>query len=286
MLFEVEHTTRYDYSEPVRLEPLAVRLRPRSDRSQSLLFYEMNLEPAPAGRTEVSDLDGNDYVMAWFTDPTTSLQISTRLQAETLRANPFDYLVLDPVLLELPMRYPPDESKALFRYLQPSGDAVVTALAWDIVRATDGSAPGFLTELSGRLAAEIEGEVRLKGEAFDPGETLRLGKGSCRDAAVLFMDVCRSVGLAARFVSGYQEGDPEAGEKYLHAWAEVYLSGVGWRGFDPTLGLAVADRHLALAAGPTAASAAPSEGSYRGTALSSMKATLEVRVTESGGLPI
>ena len=278
MIFEVEHTTRFDYSEPVKLEPLAVRLRPRADRSQFLLYFEMNLDPAPAGLTEVSDLDGNDTVMAWFTEETTSLEISTRLQAETLRTNPFDYLVLDPRLLELPMKYPIEESGALFRNLQPSGDTDVTALAWDLLSAGGGSAPLFLTELAGRLAADIEGEVRLEGEPYAPAETLSRGRGSCRDVAVLFMDACRSVGLAARFVSGYHEGDPDIDEKYLHAWAEVYLSRVGWRGFDPTLGLAVADRHLAVAAGPTAGSAAPSEGSYRGTALSSMKADLQVKV--------
>jgi transglutaminase-like putative cysteine protease len=278
VIFEVEHTTRYDYSEPVKLEPLAVRLRPRADRSQHVLSFELNLDPAPAGLTEISDLDGNDTALAWFTEGTTSLEISTRVRAETFRTNAFDYIVLDPALIELPMRYPAEESAALVRYMQPGGDPAVSELAREVLQSAGGEAPLFLTQLSGRLAAEIEGEVRLQGQPLSPAETLSRGRGSCRDAAVLFMDACRSVGLAARFVSGYQEGDPEVDEKYLHAWAEVYLSRVGWRGFDPTLGLAVSDRHLAVAAGPTAASTLPSEGSYRGTALSAMKAGLQVKV--------
>jgi transglutaminase-like putative cysteine protease len=62
------------------------------------------------------------------------------------------------------------------------------------------------------------------------------------------MEICRAMGLAARFVSGYQEGDVEQDNRDLHAWAEVYLPGGGWRGYDPTHGLAVSDRHVALAA--------------------------------------
>lgn len=281
MIFEVEHTTRYDYSEPVKLEPLALRLRPRSDRSQQVRHFELELDPPPAGLSEISDLEGNDTALAWFTDQTTSLEISTRLRAETLRTNAFDYIVLNPASLQVPMRYPDTETRVLFRYLQSSGDAAVSGLARKLRASVDNDAPSFLTGLAGQLADQIEGEVRLEGQPLEPGETLRRGRGSCRDAAVLFMDACRSVGIAARFVSGYQEGDPAVEEKYLHAWAEVYLSGVGWRGFDPTLGLAVSDRHLALAAGPTAASTLPSEGNYRGNAVSAMKADLQVRVLPS-----
>ncbi|MEX0789461.1 MAG: transglutaminase family protein, partial [Actinomycetota bacterium] len=192
--------------------------------------------------------------------------------------NPFDYLVLDDGRMQLPMRYPAEESGALLRYSRPTGDPAVVELAHEVLRSSGGSAPSFLTQLSSRLASAVEGEVRMEGEPFEPAETLRRGRGSCRDAAVLFMDACRTVGLAARFVSGYQEGNPKIEEKYLHAWAEVYLSRVGWRGFDPTLGLAVADRHLALAADADPGRTTPYEGSYRGTAVSSMKADLQVRV--------
>jgi transglutaminase-like putative cysteine protease len=79
------------------------------------------------------------------------------------------------------------------------------------------------------------------------------------------MDACRSVGLAARFVSGYQQGAPDL-EHDLHAWAEVYLPWAGWRGYDPTQGLAVADQHIALAASARPEQAAPIVGSFRGAA--------------------
>src|SRR5262249_17936328 len=89
-------------------------------------------------------------------------------------------------------------------------------------------------------------------------------QGACRDLAVLFIDACRCLGIAARFVSGYQEGYGSTAKQDLHAWAEVYLPGAGWRGYDPTHGLAVADRHGAVAAAPDPLNAAPVTATYRG----------------------
>jgi transglutaminase-like putative cysteine protease len=84
------------------------------------------------------------------------------------------------------------------------------------------------------------------------------------------MEVCRAMGLAARFVSGYQEGDLDQDERHLHAWVEVYLPGGGWRGYDPTHGLAIADRHMALVA-----SAVPSYASPIVGAITPVKSAIE-----------
>jgi transglutaminase-like putative cysteine protease len=105
---------------------------------------------------------------------------------------------------------------------------------------------------------------------MEPGETLAGRSGACRDTAMLYVEACRSQGLAARFVSGYSmHHPPEVTEQELHAWAEVYLPGAGWRAYDPSLGLAVADGHVALAAAPDHRLAAPVSGSYRGTGVGS-----------------
>jgi transglutaminase-like putative cysteine protease len=100
---------------------------------------------------------------------------------------------------------------------------------------------------------------------------------------MLYVEACRSLGLAARFVSGYSMHHPEeVSEHELHAWAEMYLPGAGWRGYDPSLGLAVADGHVVLTAAPDHQLAAAFSGSYRGTAIgSSMRYAVEVRTAAS-----
>jgi transglutaminase-like putative cysteine protease len=95
--------------------------------------------------------------------------------------------------------------------------------------------------------------------------------------AVLFMEVCRLSGIPARFVSGYLESDPEPDGQELHAWAEVFIPGAGWRSYDPTLGLAVQDRHVALAASAQPFLTAPVIGAYRGTGVTGTLET-EVRI--------
>jgi len=114
---------------------------------------------------------------------------------------------------------------------------------------------------------------------MSPADTLASRTGACRDTAMLYVAACRSLGLAARFVSGYSMHHPEeVSEHELHAWAEVYLPGAGWRGYDPSLGLAVADGHVVLTAAPDHHLAAAVSGSYRGTGVgSSMRYAVEVR---------
>jgi transglutaminase-like putative cysteine protease len=101
--------------------------------------------------------------------------------------------------------------------------------------------------------------------------------GSCRDLAVLFCAVCRAVGVAARFVSGYECGATSMEHAYMHAWAEVYLEGGGWRGYDPSRGLAVSTFHVPVAAAADAQLAAPVSGTYRGAAGSKMDFSISIQ---------
>ena len=100
-------------------------------------------------------------------------------------------------------------------------------------------------------------------------------EGSCRDLAQVFLEASRSKGFAARFVSGYVAYEEED-QRELHAWAEVYLPGGGWRGFDATTGLAVMEQHIVLARSAQAANAAPLSGSFRGAGIA--KLSTEVRI--------
>ena len=117
-------------------------------------------------------------------------------------------------------------------------------------------------------------EFRPSGAPNQPQETLASKRGSCRDWAILYMAAARAVGLAARFVSGYYfDEKPELAE--LHAWVEVYIPGGGWRGFDPSLGLACYGHHIALATGASAAVTAPIQGTFKGDARAEMKLEIE-----------
>jgi transglutaminase-like putative cysteine protease len=128
---------------------------------------------------------------------------------------------------------------------------------------------------------------RLDGDPFEPAACLTAQRGACRDTAMLYVAACRSLGLAARFVSGYSmHHPPEVTEHELHAWAEVYLPGAGWRGYDPSLGLAVADGHVVLAAAPDHRLAAAVSGRYRGTGVASQLAyRVVVQASASDALP-
>jgi transglutaminase-like putative cysteine protease len=136
----------------------------------------------------------------------------------------------------------------------------------------------FLTELNAQIHRECQYQIRETGAALPPGVTWSQRSGSCRDYAVLFAEACRAVGLAARFVSGYQEGDPDRRDRHLHAWAEVYLPGGGWRGFDPTQHAAVGDHYIALVASPLSTYTAPLSGSIKpGGVQSEMTYQLEIK---------
>jgi transglutaminase-like putative cysteine protease len=108
--------------------------------------------------------------------------------------------------------------------------------------------------------------------------TLREHDGTCRDLTVLFCAACRSAGIAARFVSGYECEAATQDSADMHAWAEVYLPGGGWRGYDPSQGLAVSTSHVAVAAAANPAMAASVSGIYRGAVRSRMQFAIAMQV--------
>jgi transglutaminase-like putative cysteine protease len=277
MLYEITHRSEITYSGPVFLEPYVLRLRPRSDGSQHLHEFRLEVEPEPAGLSEIVDLDGNSVTRLWFNGTTDRFRLVTRSRVETRRVNPWDYLT-QRELNTLPLRYPEPETQLLLPYRVPSETSEpVARLAERAAKASDGEVVRFLSSLCELIYQNLTVVVRDDGWPLSPNETLGRGEGSCRDLALLYMDAVRWMGLAARFVSGYQEGDPDQDRRDMHAWAEIYVPGAGWRGYDPTHGLAVADRHIAVAAAPRPQEAAPTEGTFRGTGVAStLSATIEI----------
>jgi len=279
MLLQVRHALQFTYSQPVFCEPLVVRLRPREDGSQSVLDYRLDIWPPPSGTSEHRDLEGNSATCVWFDGLRQSLSVSASLIVETCRRNPFDF-VLRHEALTVPMKLRPRDAVVLEPYARRESicaNDTVFALASAISRASQHRTVAFLTRLAAYLHQRYPTIVRPDGEPWPAEHTLSERCGSSRDLTVLYCEVCRAMGIPTRFVSGYLPRGTDSGEQHLHAWSEVYLPGAGWRGFDPSLGLATADGHVAAAAGRTFHDAAPCEGVFRGTgARSTLKTQLHV----------
>lgn len=264
MYYHICHTTTYNYSGPVFLQPHTVRLRPRCDSWQKLHSFSLVVEPNPCKVSHITDLDGNAIAQVWFQEATQHLKLQVTTEVETYQTNPFDYL-LEPWATSLPIDYPSSLLSQLQPYQQSYGlasDYAIAQLAQELYQDVQGETLSFLRALNQHLYETCEQTIRETGNPWPAGVTLRQKRGSCRDVAVVFMEVCRAVGLAARFVSGYQEGDPDQEHRHLHAWVEVYLPGGGWRGYDPTHGLAVSDRHVALVASALPSYATPVSGNF------------------------
>jgi len=264
MRISVEHSTIYRYDAEVTQEPHTFRLTPRCDASQRVLRHELEITPAPAGRSTSLDHDGNVVVEAWFLGPMTELAVRSSFEVETLRENPFDFVFGGPVLPE-PLR------SALAPYLTFDRCERVRTFAGEIGRPDP---LDFVAELNRRIFEEFGHTVRDEGPAESPESTLAARSGTCRDLAVLYCAACRSVGIPARFVSGYEASEQE--RRDMHAWAEVYLRGGGWRGYDPSQGLAVTTSHVAVAAAADPRLAAPASGTYRGAARARMNYRIEI----------
>ena len=277
MLFRIRHSLHYRYDRPVFFEPLTVRLTPRQDSFQRLLHHNLEVEPPPSGRSDGLDANGNASQVFWFDDLRERLDLTATMEVETLLDNPFDWIISDPAVANLPARYDAATALSLSPFLaeEPVDPEVATWAAQLAAGVGQATAP-FLMALADGIHHGFHHVGRPDGDPMEPAETLAGRSGACRDTAILYMAACRSQGLAARFVSGYSmHHPPEVTEQELHAWAEVYLPGAGWRAYDPSLGLAVADGHVALATAPDHRGAAPVSGSYRGTGVGS---TMDYRV--------
>lgn len=268
MRYTIVHSTLYTYSHPVQLGTHCVKLCPRNDGAQQLYRFELTVDPAPRQQAPLLDPEGNCCHRVWFEPtPVTQLKFVTTTEVETVRTNPFDYLTA-PWAIALPLDYPGSLALRLSPYLARYNAAIlhpkVIEFAHEMLYQVNGNVGLFVSQLTQAIYNRCQYIQRLDGEPYPAGITLTHQEGTCRDFAVLWIDACRAVGLAARFVSGYQQGDPEqtadAPQHDLHAWAEVYIPGGGWRGFDPTLGLAVADGHVAIATAADPRHAAPVRG--------------------------
>ncbi len=266
MRWKIEHSLCYRYSEPIVLGVQNIRLRPRADTRQQVLRFELNIRPPPSFLTNHTDSENNAITTAWFQGNHQSLEIVAYIEVETSDSNPFDFILPEPAMDHLPLVYQePDRSllgmyRTLEQEVPPELDDFLKPV---LIEAKHETVP-FLNRLAVHISNSLKRENRERGDPWPPQKTLQKGKGSCRDYAWLYIVACRSLGLAARFVSGYHVPFSPREKPDLHSWAEIFMPGAGWIGFDPSLGLAASNRHIALAASYDPAHAAPSGGMFWG----------------------
>jgi len=286
MFLTVRHNTVYSYDHPVVLEPHTIRLTPRGDSYRHLIERTMTIIPEPDGTSLNLDYNGSLCHLVWFKRPACALTVISRIILNLNEVNPFDYIVHPPGCTELPMRYPAGMINQLRPYLlsHPAHEQVKN-FALSVMQESKNNVLEFLSLLCRKVREHCAYETRDNGEPHPAEKVLFQRRGSCRDLAVLYIAAARAVGLSARFVSGYYF-DQSPKHPQLHAWAEVYIPGGGWRGYDPTIGLACYGHHIALAAGAMASEASAIEGTFLGKPGSQMEVNIEYEYLKQLSRPV
>lgn len=282
----LQHGTRYRYDRPVALGPHEIRLEPLPACRTPVSSYTLSVRPARHAMNWYYDAAGNHVARVLFQEKTPLLEIDVDLTADLKPVNPFDFLI-EPAVERYPFGYDDPVRRDLSPYLAPveSGERLRRWLTDFLAPETAGGrgTVDLLVRINQRLSQDIAYVTRLEHGVQPCEDTLRLRSGSCRDSGWLLVQLLRHLGFAARFVSGYLiqlVGDgpdaPATDRADLHAWADVYVPGAGWIGFDPTSGLLAAEGHIPLARSSTHELAAPVTGSVE-PCHSEMEASASVR---------
>jgi transglutaminase-like putative cysteine protease len=265
--YKILHRTYYNFPAEVRLQPHELRLRPREGHELHIESSSLIISPTASVRWQ-RDMEDNSIAIASFTSATRQLSIESEVIISQYNEKPLDFLVAD-YAVDFPFAYTPDEQVVLLPYMIMALPESMDLLTAEVAKVWQAGEPIQTAALLQRLIVHINQSlpyaIREEPGVQTPQETLSKQSGSCRDFAYLFMEIARSLGMAARFVSGYLNAEPSSADfGATHAWAEVYLPGVGWKGFEPTSGLIVGPNHIAVAVARLPDSVPPVAGSYIG----------------------
>jgi transglutaminase-like putative cysteine protease len=274
--YKIIHRTYYNFSGPITLGLHTLRLRPREDHELRIEAFDLKIEPS-ADVLWHRDVEDNSIAIASFAKPTQQLAIESEVIIQQYLENPLDFLVAD-YAVDYPFSYQQDDLVLLSPYMAVAGGETAAKLSrWIDSVWRQGEAIqtySLLQRLTSSIYQGMSYQVREEPGVQAATHTLAQGSGSCRDFAQLLMAAARQLGFAARFVTGYLHAPLSPAAGATHAWAEIYLPGAGWKGFDPTTGSIAGADHIPVAVSRLAESVPPVEGSFRGAA----RAQLDVGV--------
>jgi transglutaminase-like putative cysteine protease len=296
----VHHTTVYRYREPVGLGEHRMMFRPRESHDLRLIGASLSISPQPLHLRWLHDPFDNSVAVATFSGTTTELRFESDVTLEHFETSLPEY-PLEEYAQSYPFRYSDEDFPNLMRALAhhyPS--EIVSEWALQFLDPADTTPTmKILRSMTHGIRDQIVYTRRVEKGVQTPDETLSSRKGSCRDFAVLMMEAARSLGIAARFVSGYIYTPPRTPPKgsrpgpgpkpgivgggATHAWMQAYLPGAGWIDFDPTNSI-VGNRNLirvAVAWSPD--QVLPLWGTYEGSAAAFLGMDVTVTVTQQDG---
>jgi transglutaminase-like putative cysteine protease len=285
----VRHRTTYRYSQRVEFGEHRLMSRPRDSHDLRLLDTSLLIDPRPDTLRWIHDVFGNSIAIATFDD-----LADTLIFESTFRARHYpgvsEAIVVEPYASQFPFSYCAADALDLGQTKERhfhDPDHLIDQWAKDVVEHTPGRRTfETLVAMTSAIRDQFQYIVREREGVQSPLETLELRSGSCRDFAVFMMEVVRSLGLGARFVSGYLYDEHlvgaaggMVGSGATHAWVQVFLPGAGWVEFDPTNALVGGHKLIRVAVAREAAQAIPVAGSFKGPAQALLSLSVEVKVT-------
>ena len=280
MLYEVRHETRFQYEWPVAISHQLLKLRPRRCTRQNVLETAVTLSPQPGFQRDWLDYFGNVVEFVTVQGSHSELVVTSTSQVEVIAASAVMLEMSPPwedVVAQLGTHLQGEWLGANgFRFESPfiRFDPTIQAFAREIFT------PGRpVLDGARALTAHIHRNFSYQGGVTDiytpASEVLRDRRGVCQDFAHLAIAALRSLGLPARYVSGYlrteaSNGVPHIGADASHAWVQVWAPGTpgvpadGWLDLDPTNDLVPAADHVRLATGRDYGDVAPLRGVIRG----------------------
>ncbi|HEV7715386.1 MAG TPA: transglutaminase family protein [Steroidobacteraceae bacterium] len=288
-ILNVRHKTTYTYKRPVEFGEHRLMSRPRDSHDLRLLDTTLVITPPASNIRWLHDVFGNSIAVASFKQSAAKLEFESAFRAEHFPAAARQ-LTVDPYASKVPFSYSAEDTADLGRtkerhYVDP--EHRIDAWVRKIVGQTpDAGTLDVLRNMTGAIKQQFKYAEREAEGVQTPLQTLSLGTGTCRDFAVFMMEAARTLGLAARFVSGYLYDESLIGATVgmvgggaTHAWVQVFLPGAGWVEYDPTNALVGGRNLIRVAVARDASQAVPLQGSYSGTPEDFVSIAVEVKVT-------